>query len=123
MNNSWSKYSIKYYSVVPGGGSGGVDVPLPPKSLRSTAPPVPGMTLGPEVPVGFGLGVAALHLSLCELELGDGVGDGVGVGEAGDGPLLPEDELELPPLGGGLGAVKGEFGVEGVEDPAPPRDL
>lgn len=119
MNNSWSKYSIKYYSVVPGGGSGGVDVPFPPKSLRSTAPPVPGMTLGPEVPAGFGLGVAALALALGELELELGVGLGLG-----DGLWLPEDELELPLPGGGEGgACKLDVVVEGVDDSAPPRGL
>lgn len=90
---------------MPGGGSGGVDPP--PRSLRSTAPPVPGMTLGPEVPAGFGLGVAARHLELGELEdeVGEDVGEEVVRPDAGLVPVVP---------GGGAGGVSEEDELEGV---------
>lgn len=121
------------YSVV-GGGSGGVGVesggggtvlllsgPVlasPPKPLRSTAPPLPGITLGP--PVSLGPGVAERQRALGELGLGGGVGAVVPRLLLDDELLLellppvgnpPLDELELPvelgdgdpPVGNGVG--------------------
>lgn len=106
-----------YYSVVPGGGSGGSGPePLPSKSLRSTAPPVPGKTLGPVVPGGLGLGVTALQPALCELGDGLGVGadDVLGVDVEDVPPPLLLEVLEPLLPGGGVG------GASVVGDPVGP---
>lgn len=115
------------------GGGGTVLLPSgpvlasPPRSLRSTAPPVPGITLGP--PVLLGMGVAARQRALGELGVGGGVGAVVL-------PRPPDDEppLELPPLVGNpppdelvpLDELDGGNGVVelvGVEVPVPPPGL
>ena len=113
------------------GGGGTVLLPsgpvlaLSPRPLRSTAPPEPGITLGP--PVLLGSGVAERQRELGVLGIGGGVGAVVPRPPPDEDPLLellppvgnpPLDELDPPVELGGKGVV-GPSGVDVLSPPPP----